>query len=372
MDKLKISYIITAYNLEKYIAQCIESVMPNIMPGVSELLIIDDGSTDSTAEMVDSYVRKHPEIRVIHQRNTGVAEARNVGCREALGEWLCYLDGDDYLIKEKGNQTLTKVALPYLKDNLDILFFDRLSDDEDGSFVLLYDALPYMTRSIIYDSYTFKQGKLYEKVHITTPWGKFYRKDFLVKNDLWNVVGVVLAQDIIFNMMVYAKSPRMAAINKRYYFHRILFDSNCHKYRPNYFNISMKFIEAMKEIIAEYYESDSELVKLSYASIVNLIANNCILNLCNQNNKKSFEEREKDFEKLISVSQYNQAVEQCDIGILNELHRTVLTCVRKRDFRYLDKIIKKYERKRRRVAFLQNKAPLLVRIGVKIKHALRV
>lgn len=91
-----ISVIIPVYNVEKYISQCLESVCNQIYDDL-EIILIDDGSTDTSGEICDEYACKDDRIRVIHQENHGAAAAKNAGLRVATGTYLSFVDSDDYL-----------------------------------------------------------------------------------------------------------------------------------------------------------------------------------------------------------------------------------------------------------------------------------
>ena len=92
----KISIIVPVYNTEKYLAQCIESILNQSMSDF-ELLLIDDGSKDSSGLICDRYAIQDKRIQVFHQTNQGVSTARNYGIDTAQSEWLCFIDSDDYI-----------------------------------------------------------------------------------------------------------------------------------------------------------------------------------------------------------------------------------------------------------------------------------
>ena len=91
-----ISVIIPVYNVEKYIVQCLESVLNQSYKEL-EVILIDDGSTDRSGEICDFYAKKDGRVRVIHQENGGAARAKNAGLRIATGKYLSFVDSDDYL-----------------------------------------------------------------------------------------------------------------------------------------------------------------------------------------------------------------------------------------------------------------------------------
>lgn len=99
MDKIEVSVIVSVYNASKYLEACIESIL-NQNNKSFELLLIDDGSTDSSGEICDCFAIKDDRIKVIHKSNGGVSSARNIGLEMAKGKWLAFVDSDDTVDKE--------------------------------------------------------------------------------------------------------------------------------------------------------------------------------------------------------------------------------------------------------------------------------
>ena len=96
MEQQLISIIVAAYNVEKYIDRCIQSLVLQTYPCL-EIILVDDGSTDTTGEICDDWARRDKRIIVIHKENGGPSDARNAGIRQASGKWLGFVDGDDYV-----------------------------------------------------------------------------------------------------------------------------------------------------------------------------------------------------------------------------------------------------------------------------------
>lgn len=106
-----ISVIVPAYNVEKEITRCLDSIAAQTYQNI-EILAVDDGSSDATAEILDRYSETHKNVRVIHKENGGVTSARLCGVREARGEWIGFVDGDD-VIEPDMYERLLKNALEY-------------------------------------------------------------------------------------------------------------------------------------------------------------------------------------------------------------------------------------------------------------------
>ena len=99
MELELISVVIPAYNVAPYIERCVESVLDQTYQNV-EIIIVDDGSKDGTGEIIDRIALKEPRVRVIHQPNSGVTEARMTGVEAANGEWIGFVDGDDLVERD--------------------------------------------------------------------------------------------------------------------------------------------------------------------------------------------------------------------------------------------------------------------------------
>ncbi len=92
----KISFIIPAYNVERFIKRCLDSIY-SIGVESQEVIVVDDGSTDATSEIIESYRHTHPDMLIISQPNRGLSAARNSGLEKATGEFVWFVDSDDYL-----------------------------------------------------------------------------------------------------------------------------------------------------------------------------------------------------------------------------------------------------------------------------------
>ena len=99
MGSYKLSVIIPVYNVEEYLEQCLKSVLKQTLKGI-EIIIVNDGSTDSSGIIARKYSEKYENISVINQSNKGLAEARNTGINNANGEYITFLDSDDYIVED--------------------------------------------------------------------------------------------------------------------------------------------------------------------------------------------------------------------------------------------------------------------------------
>ncbi|MBR4705497.1 MAG: glycosyltransferase [Paludibacteraceae bacterium] len=143
---VKLSYIVPVYNVEKYLRKCVDSLLAQDYSDY-EIILVDDGSTDGSGAICDEYVRefeigdrrsKNIQLRVIHQANGGLSVARNAGLKEANGEYVCFVDSDDYWEENVLNGLMKQIE----QDNLDVLRFRFQNVNEQGEIVHPYKSDP--------------------------------------------------------------------------------------------------------------------------------------------------------------------------------------------------------------------------------------
>lgn len=138
--ELLFSVIVPIYKVEKYLPDCVNSILNQTYKDF-ELLLVDDGSPDNCPQMCDDFALKDSRIRVIHKKNGGLVSARNIGIKNAKGKYICYVDGDD-TVDEKLLESIYKEIL--IKNNPDIIIFGivkNFADHDEEIFCDLPDGL---------------------------------------------------------------------------------------------------------------------------------------------------------------------------------------------------------------------------------------
>ncbi|MGR5906428.1 glycosyltransferase family 2 protein [Bacillus paranthracis] len=133
MKKIKLSVIITNYNKEQYIAQCLQSVIEQTLKGI-EIIVVDDGSTDNSMRVLERYEKQHNNLKVYRQQNAGVSAARNTGLQKANGEYVTFLDADDY-VHLAGYEKMYEVASG---NNADMVIANIICFNEYKNWPLSY------------------------------------------------------------------------------------------------------------------------------------------------------------------------------------------------------------------------------------------
>lgn len=239
MSGKQLSVIIPVYNVEKYIAKCLRSIVEEGAQALEavEVIVVDDGSTDKSGRIADAFARKHPCVRVIHQENAGVAAARNAGIRSACGAWLYFADSDDWL--EKGGVRAICEETAKVPD-ADVLFMEAYQDvGRKQSGWVHFDADTDMADR---ESITKLQcGVLYAPLWRRTkndpmaaPWDKVYRRDFLMENHLQFCAHLKVLDDMVFNFEVMGAARNVACRKIRpYHYRRFVAESITNTYKPD-------------------------------------------------------------------------------------------------------------------------------------------
>ncbi len=122
-----VSIIVPVYNVKNYLSKCIDSIISQTYTNI-EVILVDDGSTDGSGNICDLYASKDKRIKAVHITNSGPSAARNCGIRAAMGDYILFVDGDDYISSTLVSETLKKA----IENDADIVMFDADYVDELG------------------------------------------------------------------------------------------------------------------------------------------------------------------------------------------------------------------------------------------------
>lgn len=187
------SIIIPVYNTSKYIHRCLDSILSQSFSDW-ECILVDDGSNDNSGLICDEYSKRDSRFKVIHKKNAGASAARNVGIEISSGEWISFVDSDDWIAN---NYLQTFVDL---ENKSDITFFAAAQDFNDGCSLL---RIPHRfsgknKKDIEAEFALLKYGNLGDIFGWT--WDKFYRSSIIKKNQIRFVENLVFREDEIFMM----------------------------------------------------------------------------------------------------------------------------------------------------------------------------
>ncbi len=203
-----VTIVIPVYNAEKYLGECIDSVLAQSF-GDFELILVDDGSKDSSGEICDEYAKKDERIRVIHQPNSGVTAARKAGVEAASTEWIMFVDADD-LVTTDGLQRLVDVQKKDLE--LDII---------EGSYQWFYpdrttkkrqNVATRSCKSVFFDGREYALSLCKECGVARGPWSKLIRKSLMIEYNVFDIPKWITNREDTMMMTSVAHNMRKAVL----------------------------------------------------------------------------------------------------------------------------------------------------------------
>lgn len=341
---------IAAYNVEEYISLCIESAMRQVGDDI-EIIIVDDGSTDASSALCDEYALRDNRIKVVHKENGGLSSVRNYIIENAQGEWICFIDGDDLLA-----DNAVEIIRKNLSDKFQIIFFDAVYFRNEKSIPRYNIELQNIELNTKEDLQCYSMDCIYlNKVKSTymkdyvgktlsCSWGKVYNRKFLLDNNLLFDLRARKSQDTIFSFCCSKYLSDVLFVREAIYCYRQNGNSMVNKYNTKIKQYNNIIMNAFAQYIAERDDEVKPLFMQRYycLGILNIkVASE--LDFCNKNNKKPYEQREKEFYEYISQDHYADAVKSCDPSNLTASDRLVYNCVVNNDFKGICKYVRKKE-----------------------------
>lgn len=319
MEGKMVSIIVPVYNLEKFIEQCLRSIIEQTYKHL-EILVIDDGSTDQSAKIIKEIANQDARIIYINQENAGVAETRNAGLKNATGSYVVFVDGDDWLdptciveaVKVAESKDLDMVMWPYRKEHLDYsqktLLFDETEKYWDET------KIANLYRRFIGN--TKEELRYPEKLDsLCTVWGKLYRKELLENVVFYDkeIIGST-AEDILFNIHALGSMKRAGYISNVFYHYRKTNEQSLtHHYDRNLVNKRKKYYEIIEKHLKQsnldktYDEALSNRVALSFIGIGLALIEDKQISVWN---------KYKEIKRIFEINQYKKAFKQLELSYL--------------------------------------------------------
>ena len=201
----KVSVIIPVYNTEEYLRECLDSVVNQTLKEI-EIICVDDGSTDSSLEILKEYAQKDNRITIITQKNLHAGVARNAGFSVARGEYLSFLDSDDWFELNMLDRTYNQIK----KDNSDILVYNYNNYNQFSSKNESIRGINFkLEKAICYKTIEIKET-LFTNCN-PMPWNKIFNKSFIEKNNI-KFQNLTACNDVYFSMLAMACSNSITYI----------------------------------------------------------------------------------------------------------------------------------------------------------------
>lgn len=225
-----ISVIVPVYNTEKYLRRCIDSILNSTCKDF-EILLVNDGSTDSSPAICEEYARQDSRIKVICQKNQGVSSARNTGLDRCKGQWIVFVDSDDFISKD----FLSLIAQEKYQDK-DLLLFDL------AKYISGHTSADYPVHTLSFQGREMQQ--LIRRILVPqplcadgradfrTPCARAYKKSVIDRCSIRFAPELTVGEDLLFNMEYQLQAESCVYTSVPVYFYDIHMGSATHGFRP--------------------------------------------------------------------------------------------------------------------------------------------
>lgn len=327
-----VSIVVPIYNAKKYLNCCINTILQQTYENF-ELMLVDDGSTDGSLEICNNYERDDKRVKVIHKVNGGVSSARNAGIESATGDYILFIDSDDY-IEENYIQTLVENC----SDDCDLVVCGFTYDFGSKKTENKVEEVNCLT----IEEYKKKFNSLYAKSLTNSPFGKLYKSE-LVKDIAFDI-SVPLGEDLIFNLDYLKRCKNIKIIPYAgYFYNQTNVSSATKKYKTEYYDCIIKCYEKSKLFVYGEIKNCGDAIDCTFCD-------NCInqtqLIYESQLNKK---QKKETILTILNNKRFSAIMKDCKPNLRYPL-RTLL-CTRKQVgllFIYyrLKKLVKKFLKKK--------------------------
>ena len=269
---MKLSIIIPAYNVEAYVERCIVSCEQQDLPSSEyELIVVNDGSKDRTLEIINRLAGQYSNIIVFSQENKGQSAARNLGLKHARGEYICFVDSDDWI----AHDCLGCLCGQAQADYLDVLLFNCANVSASGDIVRRESSITPI-QSAVTGKELLRSGSVPMCVC-----GGVLSRDFLLRNDLWFIEGIY-HEDTELNPRMFYFAERVRKVDDIYYYVFCNVHSTTRSVNPKKSYDLLQVAASHVNFMEKYVKNDKQLWNV-FCGFVGLSLNSALNNIYRSN-----------------------------------------------------------------------------------------
>lgn len=253
---MKVSIILTVYNKKKYLEKCVDSILNQRFKSF-ELIIVDDGSTDGSSEIIDNYANSDKRVRVLHKKNEGVSSARNDAIDMAVGDYIQFVDADDYIPKDSTEILITNIRK--YKVDLIVANYYRVvkkyfSKKGDIKITKIFDKISF-SEAMMKSPANYYYGVL---------WNKLYKSSIIKKYNIRMKEDLKWCEDFVFNMEYIQHVKYVLATSKAVYYYVNNDDSlvTSSLNLPDIINMKFKIFEYYSNFYKNIYNKKDYILKI--------------------------------------------------------------------------------------------------------------
>lgn len=243
---MKISIIVPVYNAEKTIRRCLDSIINQTYKNI-EIVIVNDGSLDSSMDICKEYVKYDDRIILINQDNRGVSSARNTGIEVSTGDYIQFVDADDEIKKNMCLEMLNTLEANEL--DCVICGMERnfcINNKIIKNYISIDDKI---IDNVSQDDYFIE---VYTANYLNAPVNKLYKSSIIKKNKILFEIGISLGEDLLFNLNYFKQVKKYAVLSKTYY---VINEENNHSLTRKYNDNKIIFLEIIHKELDAYFRN---------------------------------------------------------------------------------------------------------------------
>ncbi|MGD6776285.1 glycosyltransferase family 2 protein [Sutcliffiella horikoshii] len=252
MNKV-VSIVVPIYNVERYINRCVDSLLSQTYSNL-EIILVNDESPDNCPEICEEYSKIDNRVKVIHKKNGGLSDARNAGMEIANGDYIIFIDSDDYVEQNMVEKALNAAESSNSEVVIWSFFADYVDENENLLKSIISDHKPG-----VFSRDDFKDLKIEKKLigNLGYAWNKMYNRHFLNENNFKFTKGLSLVEDIVFNSSVLSICKKIVFIGDPlvHYMQRPR-ETLGNKFYENYFQIKQNGIRAVESLLKAWGQED--------------------------------------------------------------------------------------------------------------------
>lgn len=263
MDDIKVSIVVPVYNSERYINHCLDSIISQDFDNL-DIIIIDDGSTDNSFAVCKDYKNRDCRVKLFKQQNKGVSAARNKGINEAIGEYIVFIDSDDY-IESNFISSLLKLLI---NESVDLVITNyKIINTATG--ITEYNAKKESKLVSTY-SFFYDYWKNYHLGYVNAPWNKIFKMSIIKDNNLRFPTDISMGEDGYFNVKYLHYCKNIYIYEEYLYNFRIHPTQSTKKIFKNHFYMMDKIFDNIEIELRRYKLLESESFKeIHYVEYLN-------------------------------------------------------------------------------------------------------
>ena len=318
----KVSILVPVFKVpEKYLRKCIRSCMNQTLQNI-EIILVDDGSPDNCGAICDEYAHQDARIQVIHKKNEGLAAARNSAFSHATGEYITFLDGDDYF----ENDTCEAAYDTAIKENVQLVFWNQYSDYNNSSVEIA--AFGYKAKQFIGDECKELQARVLDfNGRISQVFCKLINRNFLIEHSIYHCKELKQgAEGFVFNIQLFEFLESAYYLPKYLYHYTYNDKSISHSYDEKNIYYIIQCFEFIEDYV-EHCKNADELKQNIYTRMLYVIVTTGITGYFNPENKDSYRNKVRKYREFLSMPLVKKSLKQGDMKKLSLQRRMILMLV---------------------------------------------